>query len=149
MTDIWKTGVLLLLVVAIVPALGVAWSDHSRSQYAVTDESIVVDYNQSVPVDVEAVRYGTNVTLTTNSGNDLTDAEYDWNSSTGEVTFYDSAEINDGETVWIDYSYFERSDVTGLAGGVVNPWGTILPWMLVVGLAFGGYRFATSGGGGL
>ena len=151
MSSIWKVGVILLLVVALLPMLNVAWADHSRSEFTVEGEILFVDYDEPVPVNESAHHYNDSVALSDEgAGTKLVDGtDYEWNATNGSVAFINTTTTDDTEIVRIDYKYYERAQSTRLAGNVVTPWGRVLALMAVFVLVLGGYGFAVGGGRGL
>ena len=149
MSSLWKVGVLLLLVVAVLPALNLAYTDHSRTPHSVENESLTVDYDAPVPVDYDAPEYSGTVALTSSSGTNLTaGTDYTWNATTGTVMFLNTSATTAGNTAHIDYEYLERTQTTQLVSGSITPWGLIMGLLLVFCAVYAGYEFAVGGGGG-
>jgi len=147
MTSLWKIGVLLLFVAAVLPAVNIAYTDHSYSPTA-ENESMTVDYSGDVPVSESGHHYSDTVTIT-NDGTTLDNGtDYTWNATAGDVAFQNTSATNEGDTVRIDYDYYERTDTTALAGNVLTPWGLPVTLLLVFFVVYGGYQFAVSGGRG-
>lgn len=149
MATLWKVGVVLLLIVTLLPALSLAWSDHSRSTYAVSDETMIVDYDEPVSVNTSAPEYNDSVTITADGTPLVAGTDYSWNASNGTVAFVNTSATVEGDQSLIDYEYAERTQETRLVGNVLTPWGTILSMLAVFGLVVGGYNFAVGGGRGL
>lgn len=115
----------IFAIVAVVLLIGVAGaalgqSDRQAAEpQSVTNESLTVNYSAPTAVDNGEPRYGWNdsVTVYNASGNQLQDGtDYEWNSSTGEVTWFNTSATTDGETASISYTYEQRDATTaGLA----------------------------------
>jgi len=99
-----KFGALVILVIVgfIVGVFPAALADGATTT-TVTDESITVDYQNTTSVAEDGVSYNQTVTITVD-GTTLTDGtDYDWNATTGAVTWYNTSATSDGETALIDY----------------------------------------------
>lgn len=99
-----KFGALVILVIVgfIVGVFPATLADGATTT-TVTDESITVDYQNTTSVAEDGVSYNQTVTITVD-GTTLTDGtDYDWNATTGAVTWYNTSATSDGETALIDY----------------------------------------------
>jgi hypothetical protein len=161
------SGVFLFAIV-LVGVLGIVWATSAQYQaapeadYAVANEAITADVGNWTPVDApdHAQRFYDNETVTNSSGAQLTEGtDYEWNTSTGELRWYDTDSVADGEEMSVDYTYSAKTDRARTARSVLRvPVETILPAgvliiaaMSLVGLAAGTlglYRSLTNGSGG-
>ncbi|MFW5905408.1 MAG: hypothetical protein ACOCUO_01010 [archaeon] len=156
------TGVFLFAVV-LVGVLGIAWAVSAQYDQApetttnVTDEDIVADTGNWTGVDAPdyALSFD-DETITNSSGTQLDEgSDYDWNSSTGEIHWYNTSAVSDGETMQIDYSYSAKTEqarsvqtILAVPINLILPAGIlIVVAMAVAGLAAGSYSLLTSSGG--
>lgn len=121
--------VVILLLGLAVPALGTAHT------YAGTpfeyEETLTVDYtdDSSVSENATVENYGTDPTLTNSSGTELVAGEdYDWNATSGNVTWFNTSNTTSGEAVDIEYQAYQRTDETAAA------WTILVPLMSLFGL---------------
>lgn len=105
---------LLLFAVLLVGVIGVTWAVGAEYQSApetvesVSNESITADLNNDTAVDSPsyALRYYDNETVRNSTGHQLTEgSDYEWNTSTGEISWYNTSSVDDGEAMEVDYSY--------------------------------------------
>lgn len=131
MTDgdsISQVAIVILLLSLSAPALATA------HEYAGTpieyEESLTVDYgnesNVSEPATVEG--YGADPTVTVNGSELVEGTDYDWDSSTGNVTWYDTANSSDGDSATIRYAAYQRTEETAVS------WTILAPLMSLFGL---------------
>jgi len=101
-----KFGALVLIIVlGAIVALGPAALAEGAVVVAVTDESITVDYDREVSVNESGLEYNESVTIT-NDGTTLQEgADYEWNATTGNVTWYNTTSTSEGDEAQIDYEY--------------------------------------------
>jgi len=154
------TGVLLFAVI-LVAVLGIAWAVGAQYQQApetttnVTDEDVVADVGNWTAVDApeHARSFGDDEVITNSSGTQLDEgSDYDWNASTGEIYWYDTSSVSDGETMQADYSYTSKTEEARTARQVLSvPIEIILPAgvlivvaMAVAGLVAGAYTLLTN-----
>lgn len=107
MSTIGKFAALSLLVVVGVLAIGTAFTA-SAVTHTVTNETIEQDVGNTSPVAVQedVVSYGDNATVYNATGVELVEGtDYDWNTSTGEVAWQDTASTTDGANATISYAY--------------------------------------------
>jgi len=101
-----KFGALVLIIVlGAIVALGPAALAEGAVVVAVTDESITVDYDREVSVNESGLEYNEPVTIT-NDGTTLQEGtDYEWNATTGNVTWYNTTSTSEGDQAEIDYEY--------------------------------------------
>jgi len=150
------SGVLLLAVV-LAGVMGVAWAvgaqyqDAPETTHSVTDEAATADVGNWTSVDAPdyATSFYDNETITNSSGTQLQEgSDYDWNASTGSIRWYDTASVDDGESMSVDYSYRSKTEtarnlkfVLDVPISIVFPISVlIIVAMSVAGLAAGAYR---------
>ena len=127
-------GVVALLVilgigaVAFVPAYTAGGEPVS-----VVNESVTVDYSTAQSVDESGLQYEDSVTVHNASG-DVLDAgtDYEWNETTGDVTFLNSSATTDGESAAISYQYRQTSAEHDAVAWTTNALGTVLTWGLII-----------------
>lgn len=109
-------------------------------QQAVTDfnetnESITVDYSQTVQVDQtgDAFSYNDTVTVYNSSDAELVEGDdYTWYASNGSVAWFDTANTTDGEQASISYDYTAPPESNRAMGGVLKAVGIGLTMLLVL-----------------
>lgn len=138
MTDgdsIAQVAVVILLLALSVPALATAY-DYAGTPFEY-EESLTVDYNNASSVSENATLegYGDDPTVVNSSGTTLVEGtDYDWNTSSGEVTWYNTTNTTDGESADIDYRAYQYTGETAMS------WTIIAPLMSLFGL----FGFAVS-----
>jgi hypothetical protein len=154
------TGVLLFAVI-LVAVLGIVWAVGAQYEQApetttnVTDEAVVADVGNWTAVDApdHARSFGDDEVITNSSGTQLTEgSDYDWNASAGEIYWYNTSSVSDGETMQADYSYTSKTEEARTARKILSvPINLILPAgllivvaMAVAGLAAGAYALLTT-----
>lgn len=157
------TGVLLFAVV-LVGVMGIAWAVGAQYESApetttnVTDESIVADVGNWTALDApDYAQDHYDETITNSSGATLTNGtDYDWNASTGEIYWYDTSSVDDGETMQVDYTYSAKTEqartarkVLAIPIEIILPAGVLIVLaMAVAGLAAGVYALFSGRGSG-
>jgi len=153
------TGVLLFAVI-LVATLGTAWAVGAQYQQApetttnVTDEEVVADVGNWTAVDApdHAQSFGDDEVITNSTGTQLDEgSDYDWNASTGEIRWYDTSSVSDGETMQADYSYTSKTQeartvrkVLSVPIEIILPAGVlIVTAMAIAGLVAGAYALLT------
>lgn len=86
----------------------------SGTQHIVANASATVDYD--TPSELEAPSYAFNysrsITVTRDNQTLTAGADYEWNASTGTVTWLNSTATSDGDSVLVDYGYTAPSEAT-------------------------------------
>lgn len=144
---LWSMAVVAVFLAVVLPAANIGYYN-ATSTSTVFNESGTVDYSQPVAVNNTdlTVRYLNNETVYDKNGQELIEGtDYDWNTSSGEITFYDTVSTNDGENFTIDYAYETRTDTTTDIAALISPWGAFLGIFFFVvvisallGMLFGG-----------
>lgn len=149
------SGVLLFAIV-LVAVLGIAWA--VGAQYEATPETtetvnaeaVVADVGNWTAVDAPdyARSFEDNETITNSSGTTLQEgSDYEWNTSTGEIYWYNTDRVDDGEEMSVDYAYSAKTEkartakkILAIPVEIILPAGVIIiVAMSVAGLAAGVY----------
>jgi hypothetical protein len=134
-------GVIALIIILGVGAVAFApaYVDGADRQ-SVTNESITVDYATPQSVSESGLEYDDTVTVYNSSGAQLdAGTDYEWNATSGNVTFQNTSATTDGETASISYQYRAASEQHETRAGIAGFVGQALTWLLV--LLAGGYVF--------
>lgn len=131
MTDgdtVAQLAVVILLLSLAVPALATAY-DYAGTPLEY-EESLTVDYNNTSTVSENATieGYGDDETIVANGTTLVEGTDYEWNTTSGEVTWLQSANTSDGDSATITYRAHQRTGETQLA------WTLISPFMALFGL---------------
>lgn len=153
-------AVVLAMIGGITWAAGAEYRDAPEVNNTVTNESVTADPGNTTTVDAPsyALRYQDNETITNSTGTQLQEGtDYEWNTSTGEITWFNTDSVSDGEQMTVDYTYVSKSEtsrsietVISIPIEIVLPWGLLLvTGMAVVGMAvgIGGLSSRSSGRG--
>jgi|GEM_PF-2702825 len=159
----WTTG-LLLFAIVLVAGLGVTWAVGAEYQDApeanyTASETHVADVGNESTVNAPNYTLGfwDNETIVDSQGNTLTEGtDYEWNTSTGTITWLSSPDVDDGETMTVDYAYWAKTQQARTLRALFQvPIGVIIPLsvliiagMAVAGLAAGVYALFGGRGGG-
>lgn len=117
-----QVAVVVLLLSLSVPALATAY-DYAGTPFEYS-ENATVDYGNTTSVDEAATveGYSQNITITSPTGKTLVEGtDYEWDPGAGEISWYDSANTNEGDTVRLDYSAYQRTGETALAWDILSP----------------------------
>lgn len=126
-------GVVILLVVGVL-ATGAAYSDATHV-YA-ESETQSVDYSAAVAVSPEQSvdAFRDNETVLNASGSQLVEGtDYDWNTTSGEVTFYNTSNTTEGADATVEYAYDGYSDRASANRDVLGLVYRIMAMSLLVG----------------
>lgn len=125
MTDgdsIAQVAVVILLLGLAVPALATA---HEQAGTPVEyEEMLTVDYNTPSAVNENSTveNYGDDPTLTNSSNGQLVaGTDYEWNATSGEVTWFNTSNTTSGESVDIIYRAHQRTGETQAAWTIIAP----------------------------
>lgn len=136
MTDITTYGALMFVLAVGLFAAGAAYTG---ATHVYTDEdAVTVDYdtNQSVSPDRSPESFRDNETVRNASGSTLVEGvDYDWNTSTGSVAFYNTSNTSSGNTAEVAYAYDAYTDRTT---GIQSVLGLLFRVLLVSSLIGGG-----------
>jgi len=124
-----QLAVVLLLLILAVPTLATAY-DQAGTPHEF-EESVVVDYSDRTYVAANATSegYGADPTVTVDNGaTTLNESAYDWNESSGAITWHNTSQTTDGQQATIWYRAYQRTPETELA------WTLIAPLMGLFGL---------------
>jgi hypothetical protein len=105
-------GVVVLLIVAV---LSTSAAFTGATQVYTETDNVTVDYTSEHPTVTSqaAASFLDNETVTNETGETLVEGvDYDWNTTTGNVTFNDTSKTSVGETVTVDFAYNGYSDET-------------------------------------
>jgi len=125
MTDgdtVAQLAVVILLLVLAVPSLATA-HDMAGTPIEYEQEATIDVGNETEVAEAATLeRYSEEVTVRTDDGTVLEPyRDYEWNASTGVVTWENSAETSDGQSVTIAYAAHQRTEETELAWTVISP----------------------------
>lgn len=156
MSDIFKFAFVLLILVVGAVGINAAINESARYPTSVVNESVTVNYSSPTLVDRSGDVYGLfydNETVRNQTGAVLTDGtDYDWNRTTGAITWFNTASTTDGETATITYWFDEPSPEGQALSAVLWPAfiGAGLAGVLFAGFVLVGYlsRLLSPGSGG-
>lgn len=144
---IWTVLVVVVVLAMFLPAAEGAF-DASAETRAVTNESITVDYANETPVDAPAATVGFSDHVTIHNSSDAqlvgNGTDYDWNATTGNVSWINTTNTTDGETAAISYEYDIRPEQTRIAAALLRPFSWVALIFLLV--TFGAAVYYTFGG---
>jgi len=149
MPDIWRLAVLAVFVVTILLGANAVYaSPSSTTTETVSGEQMTVNYSVESSADAEYARtFLNNETITDSDGNTLTEGtDYAWNTSNGNVTWFDTAETAADEIVTIDYAYQRPTEGTRLTHGITSIFGALLGVLMLVAGVSVMYDLGTGGG---
>lgn len=129
-------AVVLVGIIGVSWAAGAAYQNTAPESTKVVDEEMTADVGNWTRVDAPdyALSFLDNETIDESSGTTLTEGEdYDWNTSTGKVLFYDTSNVDDGELMTLTYVYESHTrnaraarDVTRMAIRYALPSGILI-----------------------
>lgn len=138
------TGVLLFAVV-LVAVMGIAWAVGAQYEsapettYTVTGETVVADTGNWTAVDAPDYAQSFYDNETVRDPDDATIQEgtdYEWNTSTGEIYWYNTSSVSDGDQMSVDYAYSAKSEQARTARKILAvPIEIILPAGVLIVLA--------------
>jgi len=106
----------------------------------VDNETVTVDYSSPQSVQQSGLSYDDRVTVRNGSGAVLdAETDYQWNATSGEVTFLNTSATTSGGDATITYQYRAETDTHQSTGRVISMLSTFLTWGLI--LLAGGYVF--------
>jgi hypothetical protein len=136
---------LLLFAIVLVGALGIAWAVGAQYQAApetteaVANEAATADVGNLTAVDAPdyAQKFEDNETITNSTGATLQEgSDYDWNASTGEIRWYNTESVDDGESMSVDYTYTAKTEEARTARTILTvPVEIILPVGVLIAVA--------------
>lgn len=152
----FAVALLLLVGIGVAWSAGAAYQDTPAKVHNVENETIEVNFSSQTAVDAPGYTLGfyENETVYNSSGAELEEGDdYQFNATTGEVTWYNTAELTDGESASISYSYDAKiRTARALKNVIALPLRLALPAAILIalvvaiaGLAIGLVRL--SGGG--
>lgn len=119
---------------------------NAQQDYFVENESITVDYTDTVPVAVqgENVDYSDTVEVYNSTGVELVNGtDYVWLQDDGAVDWQDTNATTSGGTATINYTYYEPPEVNRTIADIMNPVGYVL--VLIVFLLAAQWVFGVVG----
>lgn len=124
MTDgdsIAQVAVVILLLGLAVPALGTA-HDYAGTPFSY-DETQTVDYGNVTAVSESSTAegYGDSPTIVVDGTTLTENTDYAWNTSSGEVTWYNTTNTSDSDTAEIDYTAYQRTAESAAAWSIIAP----------------------------
>jgi hypothetical protein len=146
--NIWQVAVIALFVSLVMagPMVAFEGATHDNTQF---DESVTVDYDQEVSVDNDAVRYNDTAVIRDDANNKLEDGtDYDWNATSGNITFQNTSATSEGDTVFADYQYETRDEHTQNIGSLFASLDVVIGLLLLMFGVGAAYTIAGGGGGG-
>lgn len=131
MTDgdtVAQVAVVILLLALAVPALATAY-DYAGTPLEY-EEQVTVDYGNETQVSQSATLegYGTDPTIEGESATLNESEDYEWNASSGTITWLDGPNSINGDSATITYRAHQRTAESELA------WTLISPFMALFGL---------------
>lgn len=135
-----STYVVLLVLIGVgllfAGSLNAAYQE-SGQHYTVENESHIVDYDTPSSVDAPEYTFSYNNTISvTANGSELTrGTDYEWNTSTGNITWVNSSATADGDTALVDYRYEAPTEDTRDRRNLLATLAQLLPYgALAVGV---------------
>lgn len=131
MTDgdsIAQVAVVILLLALSIPALATAY-DYAGTPFEY-EETLTVDYSNESPVSENATieGYGDNETISVDGTQLVEGTDYAWNTSSGNVTWYNTSNTTSGDSARVSYRAYQRTAESAMA------WTIISPFMALFGL---------------
>lgn len=119
--SIAQVAVVILLLGLAVPGLSTAY-DYAGTPIEYS-ETVTVDYNNESSVSENATveGYGKSPTITVGDTELVEGTDYDWDSSSGNVTWYNTSNTTDGDTATIQYVAYQRTGESELAWTIISP----------------------------
>jgi hypothetical protein len=138
------SGVLVFAIV-LVGVIGVTWAVSAQYEasptvnYSAVDDPHVADVGNTTQVDAPdyALSYLDNETITDSSGTQLSEGtDYEWNTSTGEIYWYNSTDVEDGEEMKVEFAYRGKTEQARSAKSILAiPIDLVFPAALLVVVA--------------
>lgn len=88
--------------------------ENSLEEYPIENESATIDYSTEYSVTNSNIAEGFNETVTIYANNTTLESssDYDWNSTSGNVTWYNTTTTTENETAYINYIYYDHPEET-------------------------------------
>jgi hypothetical protein len=118
--SIAHVAVVILLLVLAIPALATAY-DYAGTPFSY-EETIPINVNgtSTVSQGTTIEGYGDSPTITADGKTLSEGSDYDWNTTTGTVTWHDTPN-NAVDNATIAYEAYQRTEVTEVAWMVIAP----------------------------
>jgi hypothetical protein len=145
--NLWML-VVVVVFVAVFLSIGVnlGFEQATLPKY-VDNETMTVEYSTEVSfTSANAVEYYDNETIRNDSYYELEEGtDYDFNTTTGNVTFYNTTHTSEGEAAFASYSYEARDAAAKNSSQVLSIFGPLFG--LFIALVAVGTTLKTLGGG--
>lgn len=135
-----STYVVLLVLIGVgllfAGSLNVAYQQ-SGQQHTVENETHTIDYTaeSSVNAPERAFSYNNTVTVAANGSTLSRGTDYEWNSSTGTLTWLNSTATTEGDTALVNYAYEAPTEGTQERRNILASLAQLLPYgALAVGV---------------
>jgi len=120
---------------------------HSGTQYTIANETHTVDYtaDSSVNTPERTFSHDNTVSVTANGSTLSRGTDYEWNSSTGTLTWLNTTATSEGDTALVDYAYEAPTEGTQERRDILASLAQLLPYgALAVGV-FAAIKLMDSG----
>lgn len=135
-----STYVVLVVLIGVgllfAGGLNLAYQE-SGQQYTVENESHTITYDTQTSVDApeRTFSYNNTVSVTANGSTLTRGTDYEWNSTSGVLTWYNTTATSDGDTALVDYAYEAPTEGTEERRGIIASLAQLLPYgALAVGV---------------
>lgn len=117
--NLWMLVVVVVFVGLFLTAVNAGYED-AGSPETVT-EDIRVDYSQEVSVAEGTPPYFDNETVENSTGTVLTEGtDYQWDTSTGNVTWFNTSKTTENAFASITYAYQSRGQATETSNNILS-----------------------------
>lgn len=128
-----STYVVLLVLIGVAllfaGSLSVAYQQ-SGQQYTIQNETHTIDYDtqSSVNAPERTFSYNNTVAVTANDTELTRGTDYEWNSSTGNITWLNTTATTEGDTALVDYAYEAPTEGTQERRNILASLAQLLPY---------------------
>lgn len=106
-------AIVLVVIIAFVATAGQAALAEGSTTTAVGNEPVAVDYDQNSSVDEDGLSYNASANVRNETGAALAaGTDYEWNTTTGSISWNPSADTTDGGTAYVDYAVTQATEVS-------------------------------------
>lgn len=127
-------AVVLAVIVAFLSVVGPVALIDGATANNVANEAITVDYSQETSVDEDGVDYDESVNVTADGQELEAGTDYEWSSTNGNVTWFDTAATSDGQEAFIDYTVYQvtgtSSQIGQLTAGLLFVGAFVVVWIM-------------------
>lgn len=131
--NVWTVFATIIFLALVLTTVNIGYESATTTK-TIQNETVTVDYDEHISVDLNATSYKDNEKAYNKTEDRLEEGtDYDWNTKTGNISFFNTSATEEGQNATITYTGFVRSQSTDNVASIL---GSIAPFLVFALILF-------------